>query len=353
MTKSALVGLTALILFLSSNAMMMNYITYKQNVDLEPIVLASVASLASIIIALPLFLFTRTPPLTAVSSKKLIKPYLWITLFTFTCWTSGYSALANLNPAAFAAIALSTSSTITALANTRKLSKLSMTGFLLTLGTAWLLCTSYSSIMQGSGLHDDYELETGVTFSIACGISLYLITLISKRLNDLGQPLHKIQARRPLFAFLVCATIGLLDGALVTIVSEAPQLAALTVISLVLMQSALVLSIRTIGRHVLTVGIAETAVYTLIAQVEFFQQSVDSLMVITIAGNAVGLILMSFTQTNYTLTIGDDDSASSPSTATQAPKHPGPSPQLNAACSTNSAGETMLVFIPRDWPELR
>lgn len=155
--------------------------------------------------------------------------------------------------------------------------------------------------MQGSALHDDYELETGVTFSITCGISLYLITLISK-LNDLGQPLRKIQARRSLFAFLVCATIGLLDGALVTIVSEAPPLAALTVIFLVLMQSALVLSIRAIGRYVVTMGIAGTAVYTLIAQVAFFQQSADSLMVITIAGNAVGLILISFVKTKSNLT---------------------------------------------------
>jgi hypothetical protein len=302
MTKSKPLGLTTLILFLSSNAMMMNCITYKQNVALEPIVLTSVASLVSIIIALPLFLFTRTPPTTTVSSKKLIKPYLWITLFTFTCWTSGYSALVNLNPVAFAAIVLSTSSTITALANIRKLSKLSMTGFLLTLGTAWVLSTSYSSVIQGTGLHDDYELEIGVTFSIACGISLYLIALLSKRLNDLGQPLHKIQARRSLLAILVCATIGLLDGALVTFVSEAPQLTTLTMIFLVLMQSALVLSIRAIGRHVVTMGIAGTAVYTLIAQVAFFQQSVDSLMVITIAGNAVGLILMSFVQTKSNLT---------------------------------------------------
>lgn len=104
--------MTALILFLCCNAMMMNYITYKQNVDLEPIVLASVGSLGSLIIALPLFLFTRTPPLTTVSSKKLVKNYLWITLFTFTCWTSGYTALLNLNPAAFAAISLSVSAII-------------------------------------------------------------------------------------------------------------------------------------------------------------------------------------------------------------------------------------------------
>jgi hypothetical protein len=292
--------MTALILFLSSNAMIMNYITYKQNVDLEPIVLASIASLAADIIALPLFLFIRTPPLTAVSSKKLIKPYLWITLFTFTCWTSGYTALLNLNPAALAAIALSTSSTITALANIRKLSKLSMSGFMLTLGTACVLCTSYTSGIQ-CDFYDDYELEIGVTFSTTCGISLYLITLISKRLNDLGQPFHKIQARRSLFAFLVCATIGLLDGALVTIVSEAPQLAALTVLFLLMMQSALVLSIRAIGRHVVTMGIAGTAVYTLIAQLAFFQQSVDSLMVITILGNGLGLVLMSFVQTKSNL----------------------------------------------------
>lgn len=184
----------------------------------------------------------------------------------------------------------------------KKLRRPSIAGFMFVLGTGWVLATSHSSIMQGSALHDDYELETGVTFSITCGISLYLITLISKRLNDLGQPLRKIQARRSLFAFLVCATIGLLDGALVTIVSEAPPLAALTVIFLVLMQSALVLSIRAIGRYVVTMGIAGTAVYTLIAQVAFFQQSADSLMVITIAGNAVGLILISFVQTKSNLT---------------------------------------------------
>lgn len=299
MKKTYSLSLTALILFLTSNSMLMNYITYKQNVDLEPIVLAAVASLASIIIALPLFLFTRTPPTTTVSSKKLIKNYLWITLFTFTCWASGYTALLNLNPAVFAGIALSVSSIIIALTNIRKSGRLGLFGFLLTLGTGWVLCTSYSSVMQGSGIHDDYELETGVTFSITCGISLYLIALISKRLNDLGEPLHKIQTRRSLFAFLVCATIGLLEGALVTIVSEEPQLAALTVIFLVLMQSALVLSIRTIGRHLVTVGIAGTAFYTLIVQVAFFQEFVDSLMVIKIVGNAVGLILMSFTQTNY------------------------------------------------------
>lgn len=295
-------GLTTLILFVFSNTMMMNYITYKQNVDLAPIVLASVASLASIIIALPLFLFNRAPLLTAVSSKKLIKPYLWITLFTFTCWTSAYTALLNLNPAAFAAIALSVSALIMALTDVQKLGRLGIVGFMLTLGTVWVLSTSYSSVIQGAGLHDDYELEIGVTFSIGCGISLYLIALLSKRLNDLGQPLHKIQARRSLLAILVCATIGLLDGALVTFVSEAPQLTTLTMIFLVLMQSALVLSIRAIGRHVVTMGIAGTAVYTLIAQVAFFQQSVDSLMVITIAGNAMGLILMSFVQTKSNLT---------------------------------------------------
>ncbi len=295
-------GLTTLILFVFSNTMMMNYITYKQNVDLAPIVLASVASLASIIIALPLFLFNRVPLLTAVSSKKLIKPYLWITLFTFTCWTSAYTALLNLNPAAFAAIALSVSALIMALTDVQKLGRLGIVGFMLTFGTVWVLSTSYSSVIQGAGLHDDYELETGVTFSITCGISLYLIGLITKRLNDLGQPFHKIQARRSLFAFLVCATIGLLDGALVTIVSEAPQLAALTAIFLLMMQSALVLSIRAIGRHVVTMGIAGTAVYTLIAQVAVFQQSVDSLMVITILGDGLGLVLMSFVQTRSKLT---------------------------------------------------
>ena len=301
MKKPFPLGLTALITFLTSNAMTMNYITYKQNVNLEPIVLASIASLIAVVIGLPLFLLTRTSPTTTVSSKKLIKNYFWITLFTFTCWTSGYTALLNLNPAVFAGIALSASSIIIALTSIRKSGRLGLSGFLLTLGTGWVLCTSYSSTIQGSGLHDDYELETGVTFSITCGISLYLIALITKQLNDLGDPLHKIQARRSLFAFLVCATIGLLDGALVTIVSEAPQLAALTVIFLVLMQSALVLSIRTISRHVVTMGIAGTAVYTLIAQLAFFQQSVDWLMVITIVGNAVGLILMSLTQTNYNL----------------------------------------------------
>lgn len=281
---------------------MMNYITYKQNVDLEPVVLASVASLASIIIALPLLLFTRSPPLTAVSSKRLIKPYLWITLFTFTCWTSGYTALLNLNPAAFAAIALAVSALIMALTDVQKLGRLGIVGSMLALGTVWVLSTSYSSVIQGAGLHDDYELEIGATFSIACGISLYFIALLSKRLNDLGQSFHKIQVRRSLFAFLVCTTIGLLDGALATIVSEAPQLAALTVLFLILMQSALVLSIRTISRPILTVGFAGTALYTLIAQLAFFQQSVDSLMVITILGNALGVVLMSFVQTKSNLT---------------------------------------------------
>lgn len=281
---------------------MMHYITYKQNVDLEPVVLASVASLASIIIALPLLLFTRSPPLTAVSSKRLIKPYLWITLFTFTCWTSGYTALLNLNPAAFAAIALAVSALIMALTDVQKLGRLGIVGSMLALGTVWVLSTSYSSVIQGAGLHDDYELEIGATFSIACGISLYFIALLSKRLNDLGQSFHKIQVRRSLFAFLVCTTIGLLDGALATIVSEAPQLAALTVLFLILMQSALVLSIRTISRPILTVGFAGTALYTLIAQLAFFQQSVDSLMVITILGNALGVVLMSFVQTKSNLT---------------------------------------------------
>ncbi len=302
MTQSKPLGLTTLILFVFSNAMMMNYITYKQNVDLEPVVLASVASLASIIIALPLFLFTRSPPLTAVSSKRLIKPYLWITLFTFTCWTSGYTALLNLNPAAFAAIALAVSALIMALTDVQKLGRLGIVGSMLALGTVWVLSTSYSSVIQGAGLHDDYELEIGVTFSIACGISLYFIALLSKRLNNLGQSFHKIQVRRSLFAFLVCTTIGLLDGALATIVSEAPQLAALTVLFLILMQSALVLSIRTISRPILTVGFAGTALYTLIAQLAFFQQSVDSLMVITILGNALGVVLMSFVQTKSNLT---------------------------------------------------
>ncbi len=302
MTPSKPLGLTTLILFVFSNAMMMNYITYKQNVDLEPVVLASVASLASIIIALPLFLFNRSPPLTAVSSKRLIKPYLWITLFTFTCWTSGYTALLNLNPAAVAAIALAVSALIMALTDVLKLGRLGVVGSMLALGTVWVLSTSYSSVIQGAGLHDDYELEIGVTFSIACGISLYFIALLSKRLNDLGQSFHKIQVRRSLFAFLVCTTIGLLDGALATIVSEAPQLAALTVLFLILMQSALVLSIRTISRPILTVGFAGTALYTLIAQLAFFQQSVDSLMVITILGNALGVVLMSFVQTKGNLT---------------------------------------------------
>ncbi|RZI72095.1 MULTISPECIES: hypothetical protein [unclassified Pseudomonas] len=302
MTQPKPLGLTTLILFVFSNAMMMNYITYKQNVDLEPVVLASVASLASIIIALPLLLFTRSPPLTAVSSKRLIKPYLWITLFTFTCWTSGYTALLNLNPAAFAAIALAVSALIMALTDVQKLGRLGIVGSMLALGTVWVLSTSYSSVIQGAGLHDDYELEIGATFSIACGISLYFIALLSKRLNDLGQSFHKIQVRRSLFAFLVCTTIGLLDGALATIVSEAPQLAALTVLFLILMQSALVLSIRTISRPILTVGFAGTALYTLIAQLAFFQQSVDSLMVITILGNALGVVLMSFVQTKSNLT---------------------------------------------------
>jgi drug/metabolite transporter (DMT)-like permease len=302
MTQSKPLGLTTLILFVFSNAMMMNYITYKQNVDLEPVVLASVASLASIIIALPLFLFNRSPPLTAVSSKRLIKPYLWITLFTFTCWTSGYTALLNLNPAAVAAIALAVSALIMALTDVLKLGRLGVVGSMLALGTVWVLSTSYSSVIQGAGIHDDYELEIGVTFSIACGISLYFIALLSKRLNDLGQSFHKIQVRRSLFAFLVCTTIGLLDGALATIVSEAPQLAALTVLFLILMQSALVLSIRTISRPILTVGFAGTALYTLIAQLAFFQQSVDSLMVITILGNALGVVLMSFVQTKSNLT---------------------------------------------------
>lgn len=302
MTQSKPLGLTTLILFVFSNAMMMHYITYKQNVDLEPVVLASVASLASIIIALPLLLFTRSPPLTAVSSKRLIKPYLWITLFTFTCWTSGYTALLNLNPAAFAAIALAVSALIMALTDVQKLGRLGIVGSMLALGTVWVLSTSYSSVIQGAGLHDDYELEIGATFSIACGISLYFIALLSKRLNDLGQSFHKIQVRRSLFAFLVCTTIGLLDGALATIVSEAPQLAALTVLFLILMQSALVLSIRTISRPILTVGFAGTALYTLIAQLAFFQQSVDSLMVITILGNALGVVLMSFVQTKSNLT---------------------------------------------------
>ncbi|MDC6381134.1 hypothetical protein BW687_013235 [Pseudomonas graminis] len=305
MTQSKPLGLTTLILFVFSNAMMMNYITYKQNVDLEPVVLASVASLASIIIALPLFLFNRSPPLTAVSSKRLIKPYLWITLFTFTCWTSGYTALLNLNPAAVAAIALAVSALIMALTDVLKLGRLGrlgVVGSMLALGTVWVLSTSYSSVIQGAGLHDDYELEIGVTFSIACGISLYFIALLSKRLNDLGQSFHKIQVRRSLFAFLVCTTIGLLDGALATIISEAPQLAALTVLFLILMQSALVLSIRTISRPILTVGFAGTALYTLIAQLAFFQQSVDSLMVITILGNALGVVLMSFVQTKSNLT---------------------------------------------------
>lgn len=302
MTQSKPLGLTTLILFVFSNAMMMNYITYKQNVDLEPVVLASVASLASIIIALPLFLFNRSPPLTAVSSKRLIKPYLWITLFTFTCWTSGYTALLNLNPAAVAAIALAVSALIMALTDVLKLGRLGVVGSMLALGTVWVLSTSYSSVIQGAGIHDDYELEIGVTFSIACGISLYFIALLSKRLNDLGQSFHKIQVRRSLFAFLVCTTIGLLDGALATIVSEAPQLAALTVLFLILMQSALVLSIRTISQPILTAGFAGTALYTLIAQLAFFQQSVDSLMVITILGNALGVVLMSFVQTKSNLT---------------------------------------------------
>lgn len=294
MNKLYLPGLATLTLFLISNAMMMNYITYQQPVDLEPIVLSSAASLAAIIIAFPLFLFTRTPPVADMHSK-IFKNYLWITLFTFTCWTSGYTALLNINPAAFAAVSLSASSIIIALINIRKLDGPRAFGFFIILGTTWILCTSYSSGVQGD-VYDDYELEIGTMFSTICGISLYLIALLSKRLEDLGEPCHKILARRSIFAFLVCATIGLVDGALITIVSDAPGLVALTLLFLVLMQSALVLSIRAIGRHVVTVGIAATAVYALITQVAFFEQSVGPLMAMTIVGNALGLILMSFTQ---------------------------------------------------------
>lgn len=294
MNKLYLPGLATLTLFLISNAMMMNYITYQQPVDLEPIVLSSAASLAAIIIAFPLFLFTRTPPVADMHSK-IFKNYLWITLFTFTCWTSGYTALLNINPAAFAAVSLSASFIIIALINRRKLDGPRAFGFFIILGTTWILCTSYSSGVQGD-VYDDYELEIGTMFSTICGISLYLIALLSKRLEDLGEPCHKILARRSIFASLVCATIGLVDGALFTIVSDAPGLAALTLLFLILMQSALVMSVKTIGRHIVTVGIAATAVYTLITQVAFFEQSVGSLMAVTIVANALGLILMSFTQ---------------------------------------------------------
>lgn len=289
-----------LILFLISNAMMMNYITYQQPLDLEPIVLSSAASLAIIIIAFPLFLFTRTPPAAGMHSKMLIKNYLWITLFTFTCWTSGYTALLNLNPAALAAISLSASSIVIALINIRKLGRSGTSDFLMILGTTWILCTSYSSGVQGD-VHDDYELEIGTMFSTTCGISLYLIALLSKRLEDLREPRHKILARPSIFASLVCATIGLVHGSLVTIVSDAPGLATLTLLFLILMQSALVLSIKTIGRHIVTVGIAATAVCTLITQVACFEQSVGSIMAITIVGNALGLILRSVTQAKSNL----------------------------------------------------
>jgi drug/metabolite transporter (DMT)-like permease len=301
MNKFNSLGLTTLILFLISNAMMMNYITYQQPVDLEPIVLSSAASLAAIIIAFPVFLFTRTPPVAGTHSKALIKNYLWITLFTFTCWTSGYTALLNLNPAAFAAISLSAGSIIVALINIKRLCRIGIAGLVLIAGTVWTLVTSYSSVKQGSSQHYDYELEIGTMFSTICGISLYLIALLSKRLEDLGEPRHKIFARRSIFASLVCATIGLVDGALVTIVSDAPGLAALTLLFLILMQSALVLSVKTIGRHIVTVGIAATAVYTLITQVAFFEQSVGSIMAITIVGNALGLILMAVTQAKSNL----------------------------------------------------
>lgn len=301
MNKLYLPSLAMLTLFLISKSMMMNYITYQQPVDLEPIVLSSAASLAAIIIALPMFLFTRTPPVAGKHSKMLIKNYLWITLFTFTCWTSGYTALLNLNPAAFAAISLAASPIIIALINIKKLCRIGIAGFVLVAGTAWTLVTSFSSVKQGSSLHYDYELEIGTMFSTICGISLYLIALLSKRLEDLGEPCHKILARRSIFASLVCATIGLVDGALVTIVSDAPRLAALTLLFLVLMQSALVLSVKTIGRHIVTVGIAATAVYTLITQVAFFEQSVGSIMAIAIVGNALGLILMAVTQAKSNL----------------------------------------------------
>jgi hypothetical protein len=300
MNKFYSLGLTTLILFLISNAMMMNYITYQQPVDLEPIVLSSAASLAVIIIVFPLFLLTRTPPVAGMHFKMLVKNYLWITFFTFTCWTSGYTALLNLNPAAFAAVSLSASSIIIALINIRKVDRPRAFGFFIILGTTWILCTSYSSGVQGD-VYDDYELEIGTMFSTTCGISLYLIALLSKRLEDLGEPCHKILACRSIFASLVCATIGLVDGALVTIVSDAPGLAALTLLFLVLMQSALVLSVKTIGRHIVTVGIAATAVYTLITQVAFFEQSVGSIMAITIVGNALGLILMAVTQAKSNL----------------------------------------------------
>lgn len=298
--KPTLAGLFTLALFLLGAGTSMNYSTYHLYKNLDPIALTTCASFVSAAAALSSFLRDKSVSSPPTAPGGMLKHYSLATLYSFITWTSGYTAIYYINPAAFSAIAISMGPIIIALMNIKTLRGMNLIAALLAVATVLMLSTSHGSGLQCT-LHDDYQLEFGVTLSMLCGISFYLGTRTSKQLNDFGRSSLKVNAFRSTLTFVICATIGFSDGAFNAMLTHIDQLGVFSFFFIFLTQVALLLSIKAVGTHAVAVALSAVPLCTLLLQVVLFQLRVDSFMAFMVAGNALALIFVSHLQASSAL----------------------------------------------------
>lgn len=291
MTNLTLMDLTALMLLLLNAAVSINYGSYHVYSNLDPSALIFCASFTSAVLPLSLLLRYRSKSSAPTYSGPTSKHCLLATLCRFITWTAGFTAIYYMNPAAALAIAISTPPIITALTHIKKLSHMSMITGLLILTTA-MLSTSTSSGLQCT-IHDDYQLEIGVFFSILCGISLHLGTKISTRLNKLGHSSLKTDALASALTFAICAAIGFANDSFFLMLANADQLIVFSIFFLLPTQIALWFAMKNIDIQAVAIGVSAIPLCTLLVQVTLFQLSVDPFMALFVAGNALALIVMS------------------------------------------------------------
>lgn len=295
MRYNIVLGTAALLFFLLGDGARMIYTTYYMYPKYDPFILVFCFSCISLATSGLTLAWNRQQHF-GTPSPSVLRAYVLINVFTLLSWASGYHAIKYIHPVSFSAIAVSVGPIMIALMRFKQLGRLNLLAAAVGSTTAISLSTAEASALTGEN-DRLFSLAVGATLSIACGISIYLNTILAKRLNDSGQSPVRVNALRSLFVFIICAFVCYSSDLLHTLADNMLYLTSFTLFFMFSPQIALLLAIKHLGPSFVTIGISMAPIMAMLVQTSFFGIKIASDLAFTIVVNGLSLVGMAMIQT--------------------------------------------------------
>ena len=293
MSKSCAAGWLALAFFLLGDGARMVYVAYYLYTDINPLLLIFSGSLISLFFSLLKSANTKTirSPACHETTQKTTLLYALINLSTLINWFSAYFSLKFLPPTTASMVAVSVGPFILSLRTQMQPRTLGMCFTIAAMSIAAAAVFNGAESSTHSPEQTDALIFIGAVLSLACGTSIYINTLISKKLSQLNQPPLKINTFKSLLLLPASAFICFHYGLFAAATTKIIDILIFSIFFVFSTQIALQRAISTLEAAPITIGISLAPTASLLVTLLVLEDKTNNLQILMTLLNSTFLVL--------------------------------------------------------------